>query len=286
MDFVAIDVETANADVSSVCQIGLVHYENGHVIQEWESYVDPQDYFDPVNISIHGIDADAVRGSPSFGEIAAHTSQILEGKVVVCHTPFDRLAIKQAAVRHQVYIPDCVWLDSARVTRRAWPQFAWRGYGLHNVCRSLGYEFKHHDALEDAKAAAHIFLRAMEQTGIDVQGWLKRVAQPIDPTLTSITVKRDANPDGPFFGDILVFTGALRTPRRKAADLAATIGCQVASGVTRETTMLVVGGQDVGRLAGHEKSAKHRKAEGLIKEGLPIRILRETDFWELVNLSG
>jgi DNA polymerase-3 subunit epsilon len=39
---------------------------------------------------------------------------------------------------------------------------------------------------------------------------------------------------------------------------------------------------DVTRLAGHEKSSKHRKAEELITKGFPIRIIRETDFRELV----
>jgi DNA polymerase III epsilon subunit-like protein len=29
ISFVAIDVETANADMASICQIGLVHYRKG-----------------------------------------------------------------------------------------------------------------------------------------------------------------------------------------------------------------------------------------------------------------
>ena len=48
-------------------------------------------------------------------------------------------------------------------------------------------------------------------------------------------------------------------------------------------TLLLVGDQDVQRLAGHEKSSKHRKAEQLIQTGQPIRILRETDFRELAR---
>jgi DNA polymerase-3 subunit epsilon len=39
------------------------------------------------------------------------------------------------------------------------------------------------------------------------------------------------------------------------------------------------------KLAGHEKSAKHRKAEELMAKGFPIRIIRETDFRELVALT-
>ncbi len=87
------------------------------------------------------------------------------------------------------------------------------------------------------------------------------------------------------FGEVIVFTGALAIARSEAADLAASIGCEVAAGVTKKTTLLVVGDTDVQRLAGHEKSSKHRRAEELITQGLPLRIVRETDFRELVALS-
>jgi len=47
---------------------------------------------------------------------------------------------------------------------------------------------------------------------------------------------------------------------------------------------LVVGDEDARLLAGHEKTSKHRKAEELIKNGQPIRILRETDFSKLAKV--
>jgi DNA polymerase-3 subunit epsilon len=49
--------------------------------------------------------------------------------------------------------------------------------------------------------------------------------------------------------------------------------------------LLVVGDQDIQKLAGHDQSAKHRKAESLIAQGYPIRILQETDFKNLVALA-
>ena len=67
--------------------------------------------------------------------------------------------------------------------------------------------------------------------------------------------------------------------------MAACVGCEVDGGVTKRTTLLVVGDQDVQRLAGHEKSSKHRKAEQLIQMGQPIRIVRELDFRDLVKRS-
>jgi len=286
MNFIAIDVETANADMASICQIGLAKYENGVLADEWKSYVDPEDYFDGINISIHGIDESIVKGAPTFPKLADTLRSYLENLVVVCHTHFDRVAVNQAAQRYDIITPKCAWLDSARVARRAWTECAWKGYGLYDVCKMLGHEFKHHDALEDAKAAAHILLAASCKTGLDIDSWLKRIHQPIDPAAigSGSAIKRDGNPEGALFGEVLVFTGALEIPRREAADLAATIGCQVAPSVTKKTTMLVVGDQDIKILAAHEKSSKHRKAEGLIAKGVPIRILKESDFKELVRL--
>lgn len=285
MNFVAIDVETANADMASICQIGLAKYESGVLSEEWESRVDPEDYFDGINISIHGIDEIAVKGAPTFPELIDTLRAFLDDTVVVCHTHFDRVALHQAAKRYEVRAPCSTWLDSARVARRAWKEFARKGYGLYNVCAFLGYDFEHHDALEDAKAAAHILLAAGAETGLDLDGWLRTAGQPINGS-SYLDTKREGNPEGALSGEVIVFTGTLEIPRSYAAELAAAIGCQVTSGVTTKTTLLVVGDQDISRLEGHKKSSKHRKAEELITKGLPIRILKESDFKELVQLSN
>jgi len=285
MEFVALDFETANADMSSICQIGLVLFKDGLLQEEWKTYVDPEDFFDEINISIHGIDETTVKGAPTFQDIASQICSYLDGRIVVCHTHFDRVAIHQACAKYDLHVPTCTWLDSARVTRRTWEQFAHRGYGLANVCAAIGYQFAQHDALEDAKAAAHILLAAIEKTGMDLQEWLKRVDQPIGFLDHSYKISQDGNPEGAFYGEMLVFTGALQISRRMAADMAAKIGCTVGDGVNKKTTILVVGDQDIKKLAGHEKSSKHRKAEKLIAEGCLIRILRESDFKELVLLA-
>ena len=162
---------------------------------------------------------------------------------------------------------------------------AWQGYGLKNVCSRIGYEFRHHDALEDAKAAGHVLLAAMQESKLDLEAWINRVNLPIDLQRCShgAAIHRDGNPEGGLFGEVIVFTGTLWLPKNELADLAASAGCQVASGVTKKTTILVVGDQDISKLAGHEKSTKHRKAESLVAEGYLIRIICETDFKALVQ---
>lgn len=181
MNFVALDVETANPDVASICQIGLIRYEGGVLQEEWKTYVDPEGDFHWFNISVHGIDRSEVSGAPSFPEISATLRSYLDGTVTVCHTHFDRVAIHRAAERYGVAPPQTTWLDSARIARRAFSERGLKGYGLKNVCRLLGYEFNHHDALEDARAAAHIVLAASAESGLNIEGWLERIGQPVRP---------------------------------------------------------------------------------------------------------
>ncbi len=291
LDFVAVDVETANADLASICQIGIATVQAGKVKDVWTQLIDPNDYFDPTNIAIHGIDENTVQGSPKFKDIYDDLQNRLR-QVIVSHTPFDHTSISRACESCKKPFPEKTWLDSARIVRRAWPEkYARRGYGLKNVASDLGISFEHHDAGEDARAAAEIVIHACNDIGLDIEGWLQRVEQPISRNARRSTrayvesIEKEGNPEGVFFGEVLVFTGALSIPRQEAATLAATAGCEVDAGVTKKTTLLIVGDQELGRLAGHKKSVKHRKAEALIEKGQPMRILRESDFHHIIAKS-
>ena len=183
LTFTSIDVETANADRASICQIGIVHVRDGEIEDQWQSLVNPEGSFDPLNVSIHGIDNAGVRHSPTLPEVSAELHARLRGSVLVSHTSFDRVAFERAMVRYNLEQLQATWLDSAKIARRAWPESYGRsGYGLKNIATDLNISFRHHDALEDARAAAEIVLRACRSTEIDIEGWLRRVDRPIFPS--------------------------------------------------------------------------------------------------------
>ena len=92
MNFVALNFETTNADLSSICQVGLDSFRDGEVAETLTTLVDADDYFDPIDTSIHGIDEDRVRGASRFHEIYSQLSERVSGAVVVCHTLFHRAA--------------------------------------------------------------------------------------------------------------------------------------------------------------------------------------------------
>lgn len=282
MEFIALDVETANPDFASICQIGLVTFRDGQPVDQWETLVDPQDfYFDPCNVMIHGITEEDVIGAPSFTDVAGVLVEKLTGKVVVHHTHFDKSALQQAAEYFDTPPLSCTWLDTARVVRRTWQECSQCGYGLANVADMLGLTFQHHRAVEDARIAGEILLIAMQQTGRSIDDWLLRIKKPIDEQ--AHVIGQPGRPEGPLHGEVIVFTGALSMPRCDAARMAAEAGCDVAEGVTKHTTLLVVGDQDIQKLAGHDKSSKHRKVESLIAKGQAIRILCERDFRQMVG---
>jgi DNA polymerase-3 subunit epsilon len=276
MDFIALDVETANEDLSSICSIGMVHFKGGMPFKTFSTLIDPEDHFSGFNIDIHGITPEDVAGKPTMKEALPLIATTLSGLIVVHHTPFDRVAFIRAAQRYQLTVSAIEWLDTARVARRTWERFSRSGYGLANLASEFGIEFQHHIAAEDARAAGTVLLLAMQHTGMSLAEIAERASQPLSQYSPLEAIQ--GNPDGPLFGQAISFTGSLSISRSEAAKLAAAMGCNFVPRVTKETTILVVGDQDIRRLKGEEKSANHRKAEAYLSQGQEIRIMCESDF--------
>ena len=277
-DFIALDVETANSDFGSICSIGLVHFRSGDVFKKLTILVNPEDDFDERNISIHGIRPEQVSSAPTMDKVFPVIAQVLSDTAIIHHSPFDKTAIARAATRYGFGALPCSWLDTLQVSRRTWKHFAGDGgYGLANLAKAFSIDFQHHDAAEDARAAGLVFLRAMSETGIGIEGWLAELQSPARIAKFS-RVKRDGDPTGPLAGQSVVFTGTLSISREDAAERAAQAGCKVLDSATKSVTLLVVGDQDLRLTKGQQKSTKHRKVEEMIAKGASIRIVGESDF--------
>src|SRR5688572_14591876 len=281
MNYTVLDLETANPDYASICQLGIIVVREGKVSEQASVLIDPQDYFDPWHVSLHGIDQSATEAAPTFQQYYDQLAEMLRDQIVVHHGPFDRVAITRACEQCELDQIAAIWLDNQKVVRRTWTEFSTSGYGLKKLAKHFAISFKHHDALEDARATEQVFRQALEVSRISPHEWLQRVTAPITPS-SSASVKRIGNSDGPFAGESIVFTGALRVARAQAADEAQRAGFDVESSVNKRTTILCVGIQDRDKLAGYEKSSKHRKAEQMIAAGAELSIISEEDLWALI----
>ena len=178
--FIAVDVETANADTGSICQIGFARFAAGGLIDNWSWLIHPQTFFSAANIAVHGIRPGHVSHAPDWGRIHDAVAALLTDQVVVSHSSFDVTAISRAAEAAGRAPIAAHWLDSVRIARRAFPELRGAGgHGLGHLKTVLGLDFSHHDAGEDARAAGWVVEAAVTATGISVAEWLTAAHRPV-----------------------------------------------------------------------------------------------------------
>lgn len=289
MDFVALDVETANSDPKSICQIGVAVFKNGDLIETWSSLINPQSHFDFMNSAIHGITEEDIRDAPTITDIKSKLDQLVGENVVAIYSGFDKVALEKNFPQINYS-----WLDITKVVRRTWEGVAYSGYGLANVCRLNDIEIgRHHDALADAVAAGKVLICALNAKKLkldDCRSLIRRKISTLiahgkmseNPNPVNIVIE-GGNPNGEWFGDVLCFTGELRMPRVEASIKASQLGFDVGKSVTKKTNYLVTGIQNPTKLKGKSISAKEEKALALIKKGQDIVVISEEDFFYMIG---
>lgn len=305
MDFAAIDFETANRSLGSICALGIVVVERGRVVEEYSRLVRPKElYFDPFNIRIHGITPDHVRNEPEFKDLWPEIWPLLAGRIVVAHNAsFDISVLGEVLLQYEIPFPNLSHSCTCMISRRTWPYLL--NHKLNTVAGHLGFAFKHHDALEDARACAHIAVRACELHNADtipelaeklairvglMDKYSFKPAYAAFPRYPDYPDPRDISPETtdfdpahPFFQASCVFTGTLKTiSRKEAMQKVVNCGGRCSNTVNRNTRFLIVGEQDPRRVR-NGVSSKFRKAEELIREGLGIEILTEDQFLKMAD---
>jgi len=303
MDFVAIDFETANQEPSSACSVGIVTVRSGVIADRWYRLIRPRPfYFDPFNVSIHGITDRIVAAEPEFGSLWPELQPRLQGETVIAHyAAFDMRVLRAALDAFGIPYPTLAIGCSRNAAKVAHPDLL--SYSLAVVAEHLRITFEHHNALADAEACARIVLDAATRVGATTieelfesrflsRGALfpggyrptryrspRRYDRPV-PTVDSSQM----DPEHPFFGAQVVSTGALESmTRAQAQQLVANVGGQCADSVSKKTNLLVSGMQDFRTLSGQTKSSKLRKAEAMKQAGQDIEIISEMDFLQAVG---
>lgn len=172
--WVAIDVETANAKRASLCSVGLVSVVDGEVVDSYHSHVRPIEMvseFHPRNVSIHGISEADVSGSPLCVEMLEIIDEFVGDRPLVAHNvSFERSVLNQAHDLLGRLSPPRRYFCTMKLARNLWPGLV--NHRLPTVASATGYgPLRHHSALDDARASAHIMiagLRSRGTTGLEV----------------------------------------------------------------------------------------------------------------------
>lgn len=161
MNFTVIDFETANSKRASACSIGIVKVVDDICVLEKEWLIKPPTMdFNWRNIQIHGIRPEDVVDAPTFDELyKKELKQILEGELIVAHNAsFDISVLRHMLDYYQIDYPTFDYLCTVKISQKTWRHLS--SHRLNLVSDYLGFNFKHHNALEDCLACSNLLVNA------------------------------------------------------------------------------------------------------------------------------
>jgi len=162
-NFAAIDFETANQYPSSVCSVGIVIVRDGEIAGSFYSLIKPTpEYYSSLCTSIHGLRRSDTCSAPIFPEVWKKVEPLIEGLPLVAHNArFDSGCLKAVFRTYMMDYPDYTFYDTLSASRRFFGKTI-PNHQLHTVSAACGYTLeKHHHALADAEACAHIAMKIL-----------------------------------------------------------------------------------------------------------------------------
>lgn len=315
MDFIAIDFEIANNRLDSACSIGMAFVENNTIVDEKYYLIQPPALLmDPGMVRVHGITEDDVRHAPKFDEVWKEIQGYFQGEhLIIAHNAqFDMSVLKNCLLTYRLEIPEFTYACSIPISACALSRGEKVSGSLKDRAERFGVQLEqHHHALSDAITCAQLVINCVKakrrksletylstyrsvslksfselkhQTtfGKKTPAPKKRFASA--PAISSITTtKTEFDEQHPLYGKHIVFTGELAgMDRAEAMQQVVDHGGVIKSGVTKQTGYLVVGTQDKALVGSAGVSSKEKKAAALQEEGLPIEVINEEQFRELV----
>lgn len=158
-----VDLETTGATASfhRILEIGILRIEEGRLVDEFSSLVDPECRIPYPIQRLTGIKQRDVKGAPTFRDLQPKVADLLKGCVFVAHNVrFDYGFMRNEFQRlGKPFSPPC--LCSVRLSRALYPQF--RQHGLSSLIERYQFACENrHRALDDARVVWSFMQHAYE----------------------------------------------------------------------------------------------------------------------------
>lgn len=309
-DFVAVDFETANANYSSACSIGLVAVKDNSIVQTEYFLIHPPTLdFDEDNIKINGITPEKVKDELFFPEVWDKIKGYFHENTIIAHNAvFDMSVLKSCLLEYNLEVPDFNYLCSIPISTRAC-----RGEKVGRSLQERANYFnidlgEHHNALSDAATCAKLVIKCIQikkrknlesfckvHSSLPIKNFTDLIPQTtfkkprhnkFERIVTSeiAATTEDFDQSGIFYGKNVVFTGELEHfDRRTAMQNIVDLGGNIKNSVSSKTDYLVVGTQDKSLVGEDGMSTKEEKAYQLINKGSNIKVINENEFLKLLN---
>lgn len=313
LEYVSFDFETANDSRTSACALGAVKIKDGKEVDSFYTLINPEEDFGGIQTTIHGITKKDVAESPKFVEVYNKFDEFVGDLPVVSHTPFDRSVIIAANNKYNNRFKNLEYFDSYFLSSSIWKGKYFK-FGLEPLSERVGFEFEHHNALEDARACAFIIQKLIMDTQVNTILELQQKAgcsglahisyeANIRPNrvgrgkckaselkaseikeLMSTIDQSTLDKNHPFFNKKICITGKVSNGinRSDCQKAIIEVGGEPQVSVLKTTDILVQGKQTSNKLK-NDMSSKYKKAKELFDSGSKITFLSCDEFLEIIN---
>jgi len=303
MRFAAIDFETANPARDSACALGVCVVDDSVIVEQATWLIQPPgNEYSAFNVSIHGIGPEDTKDAPSFAEVIREAQRLTDGLPLVAHNAsFDMSVLRNGCDTYGLTYPQTDYYCTLVLSRVHWPELP--GYSLPLVLARCGMTHTHHEAGEDAEAAARVLLQIASDTqereidaianalgvrrgrldewGYEPCSGCGRRHSGTPFRVSDVECATDADPSHPFYDTDVAFTGTLLSMTRpQAMQLVADRGGRPRTSVSKLTEYLVVGSVEYKSLQTGAPSRKMQTALALRASGYPVVVLSEAEFLE------
>lgn len=170
--YIAFDVETPNSFNHRMSSIGISVIEDGEIVREFDTLINPETHFDRFNVQLTGISPYLVEDAPNFAQIWELIGPLMSSGVLLAHNaPFDLGVLAKCLRDYEIdWKPRVRYADTCRMARVCYPKLV--NHRLNTVSEHLGVTLDHHQASSDAHACAEIFLHC-QKDGLKVNRFLR-----------------------------------------------------------------------------------------------------------------
>lgn len=160
--FTVFDIETTGLSVNydKIIEIAAVKVKDGQIIDEYQTFVDPERELSMLTTRLTSIKNSDVKGQPKIDTVIKEFKAFFDGTIMVAHNAhFDMGFIIKTLQDFDLYDKSMTVVDTLSIARNCFNNELKR-FNLKAVARYFKVDLvQHHRAIYDTRATAHVFNR-------------------------------------------------------------------------------------------------------------------------------